>query len=226
MRRRTDPFIRKLPLGQLQTNCYLFSADAEHLFIIDPADQPDSIIAAAQESGMKPAGIILTHTHFDHILACSALKEYFKDIRIHVHTVEAAMLGASGSLLQEQQISHLVPGMLGYAKGSLKGLPEATDLLQDAQIIDLAELQVVHTPGHTPGSVCLYHEGFRLLFSGDTLFYHSVGRTDFAGGDHELLQESLNRLTGLLDDDIRVYPGHGQDTTIGEERTCNPFIAS
>jgi hydroxyacylglutathione hydrolase len=217
-------FLVTLPLGMLQTNCYLVSTDGQHLFIIDPADESERIIAAVSESGMEVSGIILTHTHFDHILAAGDLAAYYGPIEIYVHESERSFMGESGIAHQLQDLKSLVPQMAEAAARQISRLPEVTRTLRHGELIDVCGLTVFHTPGHTPGSICLYRKEDQVLFSGDTLFYGSVGRTDFPGGSHQQLLRSVRELLAAVPEQTAVYPGHGRPTTIGFERSHNPFL--
>ncbi len=213
-----------IPSGPLQTNCYLYSSDDEHLFIIDPADDAKQIIGKVSETGLTPTAIILTHTHFDHILAVGKVVKNYLGIPVYCHREEVDHLGESGRVLQLHELRDLVPQLLSYARESLEMLPEASEALNHKDLVKDSTLRVLHTPGHTPGSICLYDVEQNILFSGDTLFRDSIGRSDFAGGDHEtLISHIKGRLLDLPGETI-VYPGHGDSTTIGYEKTHNPYL--
>ena len=216
--------IKTLTLGFLKTNCYLFSTDNSNLFIIDPADNPDSIIQAVQETGLIPVGIILTHTHFDHILAAGKLVETYPDAGVYVYHSEVSNMGKAGREAQFMTINALVPQMMPYVQEALSQLPEVTSILHQSDAIPLSGLAVIHTPGHTQGSICLYAKDDGILFSGDTLFLESIGQTDYPGGNHIQLVESIQRELLTLPDTVQVCPGHGEKTTIGHERKHNPYI--
>ncbi len=178
--------IQTLQLGELQTNCYLVSGDRDDVIVIDPGDDAAALLAALD--GRHVAGVLITHAHFDHILGLSALP----GAPIYVHEADAAAMTDPSRCL---------------ARASRRLLP-ATHTVREGQVIPLSgiEFSVLHTPGHTPGSVC-YQAG-SALFSGDTLFSQGYGRTDLPGGSYSQLKKSLCRLLALSEP-LRLYPGHG-----------------
>ena len=186
--------IDRLPVGMLATNCYIVSDDAGRCAVIDPGDEPDRIVDFLDDNGLRCEKILLTHGHFDHIGGLESLKK------------------ATGALLV----------MHAGDRPMVKSTPDI--LCADGQIIEAGDLrfEVIETPGHTPGGVCYKCGG--ALFSGDTLFRDSVGRTDFEGGSFETLRRSLAKLCALPDADLKVYPGHMGTTSLAYERENNPFI--
>ncbi len=189
--------IHTLPLGYLQTNCYILQGDSNQCLAIDPGDQPDVVLEFLGER--KLAAILLTHGHFDHV-------------------------GAVADLVAETGCKvYLCADDLTLPRSMTSGPLYYTDTYADGDEITLAGLtfRVLHTPGHTPGSVCLCFGD--AMFSGDTLFAGSIGRTDFPGSNSVRMQASLKRLTGL-EQNYRVYPGHGEATTLNEEKRYNPFL--
>ena len=202
--------LKKLLVGPLASNCYIVGSEAtKEGMIIDPADEADEILQSVKESGLKISLIVLTHGHPDHVGALKEIKEA-TGAEIAVHTDDAESL---------QQ------PFLGSLFGLVYPVPPPPDrLLKGGDSIDIGDLHfgVLHTPGHTPGGICLLGHG--VLFSGDTLFNYGIGRYDLPGGDYNQLMDSLQtKLMGLPDDTI-VYPGHGPETTIGAERRGNPFL--
>ena len=188
-----------LPLGNLQTNCYLVSGDGCRCFVIDPGDWPEEVLHAVRENGLQIEAIVLTHGHFDHVGAVRVLAER-TGCPVYLCPADCTMPAV------------MTAGPLYY-----------TDILEEGDVLQLAglEVQVLHTPGHTPGSVCLRTEN--TLFTGDTLFQSSCGRTDLPGGDWATITKSLHRLAQLPGND-RVYPGHGSATTLEQERKFNPYL--
>lgn len=201
-----------LVLGRVGTNCYLvMNEETKETIIIDPADQGDKISEKIEEMGGVPVAILLTHGHFDHVLAADELREKY-EIKIYANKKEV-------NTLMDTKLN--MSGM-----GGKKSSYEADILIQDNEKLHLAgmDVQVIWTPGHTPGGTCFYFEKDKVLFSGDTLFQHSVGRTDFPGGSMSSLVRGIKEKLFLLEDDVRVFPGHMGATTIGDERVNNPFL--
>ncbi|MDO4338164.1 MAG: MBL fold metallo-hydrolase [Eubacteriales bacterium] len=200
--------LQRCVLGTVFTNCYLVkNKETGELLIIDPADAPDKIFRKVSEMNGTPVGILLTHGHFDHILAVDAVKEKYG---LKVYACE-----------QEQEMLR-DPSLNISRNCSIK--PDV--LLKDLDVFEAAgfSIQMLHTPGHTPGSCCYYLKDEGVLFSGDTLFLCSVGRTDLPGGSTAEIVRSLHRLLESLPDDTEVYPGHDDSTTIGYEKRYNPFV--
>ncbi len=196
------------PLGAYQANCVVLSDENGSLVVIDPGDEAPRLLARLQESGETVVAILLTHAHFDHLLAVRELQEV-TGAPLYVHAADAVALSNTA-------LSLIPPSRLPY--------PLTADrLLNDGDTVTAGKLvlEVLHTPGHTPGSCC-YRCG-DLLVTGDTLFRGSVGRTDFPGGSTAALFNSLRRLAALPAT-LRVIPGHGEETTLDCERRCNPYL--
>lgn len=193
---------RKVPVGSLQANAYiLYQPGRNDALVIDPGGAPETILEALD--GKTLSGILLTHGHFDHIGAVSALRG--PDTPVYIHGLDAPML-------RDPALSYAAEGggeVLDH--GAADVLLSGGDTVQAAGIT----LAVLHTPGHTPGSVCF--QCGDDLFSGDTLFREGYGRMDLAGGSMEAMVQSLRQLLSL-DAGLRVHPGHGASTSIGEER--------
>lgn len=191
---------KTLPLGSYQTNCYLcWDEDTRRCVIIDPGYTPEVVVQAMQALGLTPAMIFLTHGHFDHV---GGVRPLYQALNIPVYLCEE-----DAALPQE-----LTAGPLCYTAEYGEG-----DTIQ----LDSLTFEVLQTPGHTPGSVCLRCGD--VLFSGDTLFAGSCGRTDFPGGSWTEMMQSLKRLADLPGD-CTVLPGHGPASTLEEERRFNPYM--
>ena len=199
-------------LGQVFTNCYfLKNKETGELLIVDPGDYAEKVFQKVSLMQGKPVGILLTHGHFDHILAAEEIKKKY-NIPIYACAKEE-------KTLQDPRINLTAFHMSSY---TLK----ADVYLTDLQVVELAgfSVQMIETPGHTLGSCCYYLKDEGVLFSGDTVFCGSVGRTDFPEGSTAAIVNSLHRLLEALPDDTEVYPGHDTSTTIGYEKRYNPFV--
>jgi glyoxylase-like metal-dependent hydrolase (beta-lactamase superfamily II) len=203
--------IKRIVVSPFETNCYLVWNKSDNTcVIIDPGDEDQIIIDKINQQGLKPKAILLTHGHADHIAAVEPLKEKF-EIPLYLGKGDEVLLDSSSSYISS---------VLGY---KIK-CPFPDHLISDADVIDFGSLKftVLATPGHTPGGVC-YLDG-KHLFCGDTLFSGSIGRTDLPGGNFQQLIDSINRSILTLPEDIICYPGHGPETTVGEEKNSNPFL--
>ncbi len=223
-------FIRQLPLWIAQTNCWIVSrspSDSECV-LVDVPPSPDEILQVLVANGLRPVAILATHGHIDHIGGVASVSRSRQasdsDLPVYINSRDLHMLadpiGTSGMLAQELTKTGI----------DLRS-PELIYDLEDGDRFSGSGMvfETLHTPGHTEGSVCLLVNDSEttetLLFSGDHLFKGSIGRTDLPGGSFEQLVESMRSKILPLDDDIFVLPGHGETTTIGAERTRNPFLA-
>lgn len=192
-------------------NCYLVSCDkTRKAILIDPGAGSRRILDWLQKRNLDILRIILTHGHYDHIGAVEQLRKELK-VEVAIHQDDADMLADPAKNLSR------------YSGLAIKVLP-AEIILQDNQefLVGEMKIKILHTPGHTPGGICLLTE--EGLLSGDTLFDGSIGRTDFPGGDMATLLKSIKDKLMVLNDDVQVFPGHESTTTIGRERKFNPFI--
>lgn len=221
-----DLRIKTCVLGMVSTDCYIVYRDKEAV-IIDPADNGAYIVNQCRELGVAPVAVLLTHGHFDHIMAVDELRKMFHS---------CSKNGGEGDLP-----NCALPVYAGAAEETLLGDPSlnlstsfgcrfathADHLLKDGEMISLLgkNWKVIETPGHTSGSVCYLIEEEDVIFSGDTLFAESLGRTDFPTGSSAQITASITEKLFPLRDDIMVYPGHGEPTTIGHERQYNPVAA-
>ncbi|MCQ2391438.1 MAG: MBL fold metallo-hydrolase [Kiritimatiellae bacterium] len=202
-----------LPLGSIAANCVvLWNEGARDCWLVDPGGDPDELLAFLAEKGLTPALVALTHGHFDHIGALSGLMAKWPTLPVHIAPGDAAMIGHAMNVWP--------PDYPGVAKPKTL----VTDLTDGASLTGGGlTAEVLSTPGHTPGSVCLHFKADNLLVTGDTLFAGSCGRTDFPGGSMPEMQKSLARLA-KLDPKTVVVPGHGMTTTIGREVESNPYM--
>ena len=203
-----------LPVGALQCNCSILGDEASgEAIVVDPGDEVPRILAVLRRHKLTVKQILITHAHIDHIAGAARLQ---------------ALTGAP--VLYNQNDLPLVNMMAVQAGWLGMETPEVRppdDTLDDGKLISIANLSgsILHTPGHTQGSVCLYLPTQKLLLAGDTLFAGSVGRTDLPGGDGPTLIRSIHNKLLPLPDETVVLPGHGPKTTIGDERKSNPFLA-
>ena len=206
--------IQKLPVGELEANCFLVSDEENNAVIIDPGAEPDYILSEIESLGIKPLAILLTHAHFDHFGAAAEVIEKYQ-ISLYVHTLDRPMVTSAEYSLAVQ---------LGF--GAMYRRPDENFIrtFEDNETLKFSEeleFLVIHTPGHSPGSSCFRHG--EILFSGDTLFRDGVGRIDFQGGNIHDMRKSLARL-GALEGDCKVYTGHFAETTLEHERRCGPYL--
>lgn len=203
--------VENMVLGMVQTNCYLLSnRQTKECIIVDPADLPHKIESRILAEGYHPVAILLTHGHFDHIMAVNEIKKLY-DIPVYAAAAEEGMLANAAANLSEQ--------FGGGYKVS------ADYLLKDGNFITLAgsRIKAILTPGHTEGSMCYYFEEDGFLISGDMLFCESVGRTDLPTGSSADILKSLREKVLTLPGDTVVYPGHGGATDIAHEKAYNPY---
>ncbi len=207
--------IKSLTLGPFATNAYLIAdSQSGNAILLDPVDDAPAILAAAQAEGWTIKLMIATHAHLDHVLASAAIKERL-NVPFYIHEECAA-------LLDEIPMQGVFFGL-----GELPAAAQPDRLLTSASetiALDSIRLQSLYTPGHAPGHLSFYLAEHKILFSGDSLFAGSIGRTDLPGGDHALLMSSIVDKLMILDDDVQVLPGHMGLTTIGRERKTNPFL--
>lgn len=203
-----------IPVGALEVNCYIvWDKETGEGVIIDPGADADEVEALARKEEVIVRCVINTHGHFDHVGADAAMKAAF-NAPVAIHSKDVPLMAEAHE--------HGIFFGIETPKQS-----EPDILLEDGQAIEFGPLtlRVIHTPGHTKGGVCLYLEKEKVLFTGDTLFAGSIGRTDFEGGSMEELMASITKKLLPLGDDVKVLPGHGPSSTIGEEKTENPFLA-
>ncbi len=207
--------IERIITGDLGVNTYLYNFKDDQVLIIDPGSNYLEISSLITEKEYKPAAILLTHGHFDHIGAVKELSNSF-NIEVYIHKKDSKYLGKGSLDVHKKMFSSMGPGMDAYLGNSFIECNSANILLEGDDDLDNFGLKSIHTPGHSPGSTCFYSEKDAVLFSGDTLFKGGLGRTDFPGGDYQTLINSLDKILKLPKNTV-VYPGHGQTTTIQSE---------
>ena len=206
--------IKRLPVGALWTNCYLVWDSQKHGFFVDPGGDASELARFACNNDITIDWVIITHGHIDHIAGLTSLRNLAEN-GVAIHEKDADCLTNSNRNLSNQFVEQTSTFLA------------AEKTLLDGEILHVGSMsiEVIHTPGHTRGGICLYvTDGDEsILLSGDTLFANSVGRTDLPGGDYKELKKSLQRLC-RLPDALVVYPGHGPETTIGEEKKNNQYF--
>jgi len=202
--------IHTIVVGDLRTNCYILQSNNAAI-IIDPGAEPERIVRFIRDIKVKPSQIIVTHTHFDHVLGVDVVRAKL-DIPFLIHHDDLSMLESMQSRVHQ---------FMGF---EVPPPPRVDSYLKDRDVLTVGDetVQVLHTPGHSPGSISISGRGY--VFTGDALFNQSIGRTDLPGGDLKTLIHSIRDRLFKLKDETIVYPGHGPETTIGDEKLANPFV--
>lgn len=204
--------IEMFTLGMWQTNCFVVRAGRQ-AWVVDVGFEPEPMLAYLREHDLTVEKVVLTHAHLDHVAGLAELQEQYPDVPVYLHEAERHFPGNP-----ELNLS----GPFGLPMVA----PGATDLLRGGETMDLAGhgFEVRHTPGHSPGNVCLYQADEGIAIVGDTLFAGSIGRHDFPTSDPQALRQSIEQQLYTLPNETRVLPGHGPETTIGQEKRTNPYV--
>lgn len=206
--------VHSLPLGPVQANCYIAMNERKESLIVDPGGEGEKLVRKISTLGAKPKAILLTHAHFDHIEAVDLIRERY-GIPVWIHEREAnwltdPMLNGSKKYIDLPDISIRKADNLFRKEGKLE--------------LEGFKFDLLHTPGHSPGSVSFYFPEDKIAIVGDTLFQGGIGRTDLVQGDSDQLMNSITRKLLTLSNDTIIYPGHGPWTTPMEEKSSNPFL--
>lgn len=205
--------ISRMVVGPVSTNCYIVSnEETREAFIVDPGEEANRIDLKLKENQLKLKAILLTHGHFDHIMAVNKLLEKY-DVDVYIGENEMELLkdihmNCSGSMMNRPYVTK--------ANRTVKD--------QDCLVLAGMTIEVLETPGHTIGGVCYYLEKEEVLFSGDTVFCQSVGRSDLPTGSGSSLQRSIREKIVPLPDEVQIFPGHGDSTTVAYEKKYNPYF--
>lgn len=208
--------LESLVVGPIATNCYIIGSGPE-VAIVDPGGSAAAIIETVKGRNLKPTALIATHCHADHILSLRELSEEFSGIEILCHPTEKSFLTDP-----EENLSMFL--------GEELIAPEATGTLSEGDTADLGGVpfKVIHVPGHSPGSICFYHEpedGDPVLIAGDTVFADGIGRTDFPHSDHKAFIPNIKNKIFTLPPETMILPGHGPATTVAREKQYNPWLS-
>ncbi len=211
--------------GPLQVNTLVVHLNDRFVFVVDPAGcdfcgDRNCVSDFLEENGLVPVAFVLTHGHFDHVANVGHLKALYPEVPLLIHAGDASCIGPDGSVMQKRGLY-----LMNFEEftESVSGLPAADGFLEDSKTLCdvsgvnfaagveemLGQWKVIGTPGHTPGSVCLYNEREKVLISGDTVFYRSFGRTDLPLGSESDMEKSLDRIYSSIPGDVKVFPGHG-----------------
>ncbi|MFA5625289.1 MAG: MBL fold metallo-hydrolase [Bradymonadales bacterium] len=209
-----DYWIHHLVLGSFATNCYVLVCKATNACaVIDVAEQADDIHRFLKSRSLDPSYILITHAHIDHVHGCKRLKALYPKAVLALHKDDYALAANLGGQSRR----------FGFVPVEMPAVELDLSTKHEIELGRL-RLELIHSPGHSPGHVCFYLKEQKTIFSGDLLFRHSIGRSDFEGGDAVVLKKSLDALCERLADDVLVLPGHGEFTSIGSEKRENPFL--
>ncbi|NBC28478.1 MAG: MBL fold metallo-hydrolase [Spirochaetes bacterium] len=214
--------VERIVVGPLHTNTYVVSTGRKECILVDPGDEAQTIYRRLTALNMVPQAILLTHGHLDHTAAALAVREYYDhDIQIAIHKKDADLLLPDSFERHKKMFESLGPDGLETFERLYVALPPPDFYLEEGSSIMETDLSVIHTPGHTAGSVSLYSEQDEALFSGDTLLFKAVGPTEGEDSDHAALIDSIMKKIFELPDSTRLYPGHGPNSTLEREKRNN-----
>lgn len=222
--------VERIVVGSMSTNAYLYSEWKKECIIIDPGADEAEIIRHMSVKNLRPRGIIFTHGHLDHISAAGEIKRHFErmdiSVPVAVHEADATFLGQKARRAHRKSMAKVASNATEYYEHAVSRLPEPDVIVREGDHVFGSDLAIIHTPGHTLGSICLYSEGQELLFSGDTLFFEGIGDTDLTPKEKLALRESIRARLFVLPPSTRVFPGHGPFTSIEREIQHNPYFVN
>ncbi|MFW6338344.1 MAG: MBL fold metallo-hydrolase [Alkalispirochaetaceae bacterium] len=221
--------IERIVVGNLYTNSYIASVSKKECLLIDPGADVEKLIQRLEAINMTPLAIVFTHGHIDHTGATRGILDHFAQrdaqIQVGIHKGDDSFLGASGVEANKATFEYFGERGRAAYEELLKPLPEADFYFDEGDTLLETDLTIMHTPGHTRGSVSIYSESRKVVFSGDTLFFHSIGRSDVPLGDADTLKKNITERLFTLPEDTRLFPGHGPVSTIEREIMNNPLVS-
>lgn len=220
--------LERIIVGSLSTNAYIYSEWKKECLLIDPGGDMEQLLDRMAIKNLKPLGIVCTHGHLDHIAGALAVQTHFAEkglvVPVAIHPDDAHYLGSGAAAAHQASFNEIGVDIGDVIDSANSAFPAADAMITDGEIVFDSSLTVIHTPGHTPGSICLYSESQGILFSGDTLFFEGIGRTDLKEGDDEAILASIKERLFVLPPETRVFPGHGPNTSIEREIRNNPYV--
>ncbi len=219
--------IERIIVGPFHTNTYIVTTGKKECLVIDPGAEPETILSRLEVLNVRPVAIVLTHGHIDHLSACNGIRaKYDTDaLQIPVYLHEKDM-----HFLENDSADRARSIFEPFGDEGLSAFDRLFDLrpgqvtsMRDGFVIPDTDLTVIHTPGHTEGSVTIYSDSLAMAWTGDTVFFKAIGRTDFAGGNDLTIEQSVRERIFILPDETRLFPGHGPDTTVEREKSSNDF---
>ena len=217
--------VERMVVEPVHTNVYAFATAKKECIVIDPGADGPAIVRRLEAMNMKPKAILLTHGHLDHSSAVRYIQDHYEEeVPLAIHKADAKMLGKKALNLHHELFAGMGPDGEALFQELYAPLPEADIKLVDGDTILETDLTVIHTPGHTPGSVCFYSEEERAVFTGDTLFFKDIGTTDAGKANRKQLLKSITERLLTLPPETRLYPAHGPLSTIEREVKNNPVL--
>ena len=221
--------VERIIVGPLYTNAYIVSTGKKECFIVDPGAEPESIIERLETLNMVPLAMVCTHGHLDHIAAAGEIKRHFRsakdlDVVLGVHKKDAGFFGAEGRTRAEKAYGDFGESGMKAFEALYDQVPEPDFYIEDGEALLDTDFMIIHTPGHSPGSVCLYSETRNALFTGEILQFKTIAKAHFPDSDQAKMLESIHEKIFTLPGLTRLFPGHGPFSTIEREIANNPEL--
>ncbi len=213
--------IERIIVGPFHTNTYVITTGKKECLVIDPGAESESILARLEVLNVRPVAIVLTHGHIDHVSACNDVVARYSDsnktIPVYLHKEDFPLLDPKNEAVASAIFQPFGPQGVSSFQDLFASRPADPTAIDSGFVVPATDLTVLHTPGHTPGSIVVYSESLAMAWTGDTLFFKAMGRSDFAGANEELLLKSVQETILTLPAETRLFPGHGPDTTVERE---------